>query len=87
MGKQAELAAIQLPFYVLYTPSTLLLETLLNNIAIERVAICDEETTLQERRRVVNLVFLCLYEKKKVSQHGYTRAQCVTATTYALVEL
>ena len=86
MGKQAELAAIQLPFYVLYTPSTLLLETLLNNIAIERVAICDEETTLQERRRVVNLVFLCLYGKKK-SQHGYTRAQCATATTYALVEL
>jgi len=41
--------------------STLLLETLLNDVAVERVAVRGKEAALHERRRVVNLVFLRLY--------------------------
>jgi hypothetical protein len=44
----------------------LLLETLFDGITVEFVAIRAEQTGLQERRRIVNLMFLGLNESDKV---------------------
>ncbi len=62
-----------------YLRSTLLLETLLDDVAIERVAIRRKEAALHERRRVVNLVFfrLLLQREVKVRQSQCAPKSCV----------
>ena len=65
--------------------STLLLETLLDDVRVELVSIRVEETRLHERRRVVNFMFLRLREEN-VSACD-TRGCTVWVRTYSLFEL
>ena len=64
-------------------PSTLLLETLLNDVSIESVAVRGKQATLHERRRVVNIVFLRLLRER--GQHVDTGVP--VSRTYPLIEL
>lgn len=64
----------------------MLLETFLNDVTVERVAIRGEQARLQERRRVIDLVLFGLGKENVVINHLRAwRIEC-NAITYPLVE-